>query len=66
MATVEVFKHFVQLLCGGCGVEPKNPVDDMIGPKLIGRVEVSGLSRRLEGPDDDPGRIRAQIQTLAI
>jgi hypothetical protein len=66
MATVKVFKHFVQLLCGGFGVETKNPVDDMIGPEFIGRVEVSGLSRRLERPDDDSGRIRAQIQTLAI
>jgi len=35
-------------------------VDDMIGPDLVRWIEVSGLSRRLEGPDDDPGRIRAK------
>ena len=62
MAAFEVFEHFGQLLRGSLGIEPKHPVDDMIGPGLVGRVEVSGFSRRLEGPDDDPGRIRAQIQ----
>ena len=62
----EIFEHVAQLLRGSFGIEPKNPVDDMIGPDLIGRIEVSGLSRRLEGSDDDPGRIRAQIQGLAI
>ncbi len=61
MSTFEVFEHLAQLLRGSFGVEPKNPVDDMIGPELIGRVEISGFSRRFEGPDDDPGRIRAQI-----
>ena len=62
----EVFEHFGQLSRGSPGLEPKDPVDDMVGPGLIGRVEVSGFSRRFEGPDDDPGRIWAQIQSLAI
>ena len=60
MAAVEVFKHFTQLLRGSFGIEPKHPLNDMIGTDLIGRVEVAGLSRRLERPDDDPGRIRAE------
>ena len=34
----------------------------MVGPGLIGRVEVSGFSRRLERSDDDPGRVWAQMQ----
>jgi hypothetical protein len=33
----------------------------MIGPNLIGGIEISGFSRRFEGSDDDPCRIRAQI-----
>ena len=66
MATFEVLEHVAQLLRGSFGIEPKHPVDNVIGPDLIGRVEVARLSRRLEGPDDDPGRIRAQIQGLAI
>ena len=61
VTTFEIFEHLAQLLRGSFGIEPKNPADDMIGPDLIGRIEVSGFSRRLEGPDDDPGRIRAQI-----
>ena len=61
MTTFEVFKHLAQLSRGSFGVKPKNPVNNMIGPDLIGRVEVAGLSRRFEGPDDDPGGIRAQI-----
>jgi hypothetical protein len=55
----EIIEHVRQLSRGSFGIEPKNPVDDMIGPGLIGRVEVSGFS--LEGPDHDPGWIRAQI-----
>ena len=66
MTTLEVLEHFGQLPRGSPGLESKHPVDDMVGPGLIGRVEVSGFSRRLEGSDDDPGRIRAQMQDLAV
>src|SRR6266516_2001151 len=66
VATFKVFKHVDQLQRGSFGIEPKNPADDMVGPCLIGWVEVSGLSRRLEGPDDDPRGVRAQIQALTI
>ena len=66
VAAFEVFEHLAQLLRGRFGIEPKHPVDDMIGADLVRRVEVSRLSRRFEGPDDDPGRIRAQIEALAI
>ena len=48
-------------LRGSCCIELKNSADDMVGPSLIGWVEVSGFSRRFEGSDDNPGRIRAQI-----
>ena len=66
VAAFEVFKHLAQLLRGSFSIEPKHPVDDMIGSDLVSRVEVSRLSRRFERPDDDPGRIRAQIEALAI
>jgi len=62
----EVFEHFGQLSRGSPGLEPKDPADDMVGPGLIGRVEVSGFSRRLEGSDDDPGWIWSQMQVLAV
>lgn len=61
VTTFEILEHVRQLLRGSVGIEPKNSLDDVIGPDLIGRVEVARFSRRLEGPDDDPGRIRAQI-----
>jgi hypothetical protein len=66
VTTFEIFEHVRQLLRGGFGIEAKNSVDDMIGPELIGCVEVTGLRRRFERPDDDPGRIRPQIQGLTI
>jgi len=58
----EVLKHLAQLLHGRFGIKPKHPANDMIGTDLVGRVEVSGLSRWLEGPYDDPRRIRAKVQ----
>lgn len=63
---LEVLKHLSQLLCARFGIEPKHPGNNMIGANLVGRVEVSGLSRRLEGPYDDPRRVRAQIEALAV
>jgi hypothetical protein len=66
VTTCEVFEHLAQLLRGSFGIEPKHPVNDMIGPDFVGRVEIARLSRRFERPDDDPGWIRAQIEALAI
>ncbi len=63
---LEILQHLAQLLRGRFGVEPKHPANDMVGTDLVGRVEVSGLSRWLEGPYDDPRRIRAKIEALAI
>ena len=61
VTTFKIFEHFAQLFCGNFRIKPKNPVNDVVGSDLIGWVEVSGFSRRFEWPDDDPGRIRAQI-----
>ena len=61
MSTFEIFEHIGQLSRSGLGLKPKNPVDDMVGSNLIGWIEIPGFSRRFERPDDDPGRIRAQI-----
>ena len=61
VTTLEILEHLSQLPGGSLGLEPKNPVDDMIGPDFVRWIEVSGLSRRLEGPDDDPRRVWPQI-----
>lgn len=62
----EVFQHLAQQLRTSFIIKPKHPVDDMIGANLVSRVEIARLSRRLERPDDDPGRVRTQIKTLPI
>src|SRR6516165_2717867 len=58
---IKIREHIAQLMSGRFGIETKNSADNMIGSDLIGWVEVSGLSRRLERSDDDSGRIRAHI-----
>ena len=66
VTTFEVLEHIGQLARSGVGLEPKYSADDTIGPGLIRRIEVSGFRRRFEGSDDDPGRIGAQVQGLAV
>ena len=66
VAAIEVLEHLVQLLRGSLGIEPKHPVDDMIGAELVRRIEIARLSRRFEGPDDHPGRIGAKKEALAV
>jgi hypothetical protein len=61
VTTVKIFEHVCQLLRSGFRIEPKHPIYDMIGPYLVGWIEVSGFSRGFEGSDDDPSWIRAQI-----
>src|SRR5947207_3163387 len=46
----EVLEHLGQLSRGGLRLEPKHPADDMIGPSLVGWIEVPGFSCRLERP----------------
>ena len=58
---LEVLEHFRQLSRCSPGLEPKNSADDMIGSRLVGRVEISGFSRRLEGSDDDSRGIWSQV-----
>ena len=66
VSAFEILEHIAQLPCGRIGIEPKDPRHDMVGPRPVGRVEVPGLSRGPERSDDDPGRIRAQIQVLTV
>jgi len=60
VTALEIFNDVVQLSCGRIGIKPKDSLDDMVGPRLVGGVEIPGLSRGPERSDDDPGRIRAQ------
>jgi hypothetical protein len=66
VAARKVFEHFAQLPRGSFRIEPKHPVNDMIRTDLVSGIEVARLSRRFEGPDDDSGRVWAQIEALAV
>ena len=45
VTTFEILDHVAQLLRGSCCIELKNSADNMVGPSLIGWVDVSGFSR---------------------
>ncbi len=62
----KIIEHIAQLLCGGFGIEPKHPANDIIGSNFIGGVEVSWFRCRFERSDENPCRVRAQMQALAI
>jgi hypothetical protein len=66
VAALEIVEHVLQLLIGSDLIEPQHSTDDMIGARLVGRVEITGLDRRFERPHDDPGRIGAQMQSLSV
>ena len=61
VATLKILQDLVQLLRSALGIESQHPFNDMIGANLVSRIEIARFSRRLEGPDDDPRRIRPQI-----
>ena len=66
VATFKIFQHVVQLLRRHLGIELQDSVNDVVGARLICRVQVSRFDRRLERSDDDSGWIRAQVESLAI
>ena len=61
VTTFEILDHVAQLLRGSCCIELKNSADDMVGPSLIGWIDVSGFSRRLKGLTTTLAGSRAQI-----
>ena len=63
---LKIRKNFSQLIVRHLGVEPKNPVDDMVRPRLVGGVELPRFGRWLERAHDDPRRIGAQIESLTV
>ena len=66
VTTFEVFQNFGELPRSSARLEPENPAHDMVGPGLVGRVEISGFSRRFEGSHHDPGGIWTQVQDLSV
>ena len=66
MAALEILEHVGQLAGRGLRIERQDPVDDMVGARLVGGVEVARLGRRLERAHDHARRIGAQIESLPV
>ena len=62
----EILENVGQLALRRLGIKRENPFDDMVGAGLVRRIEVAGLGRRLERPDDHARRIGPQMNVLAI
>src|SRR5207248_1363049 len=66
VTALEIFQHVSQQMGCHLGIESENPVDDMVRSRLVGRIEVPRLGCRFEGPHQDPGWIRTQIESLSV
>jgi hypothetical protein len=66
VTTFEIFQHITELSRGCFAIKTQNPFDNMVGPKFVGRIKIAGFGRRFKGSDDDPGRVGAQVQYLAV
>src|SRR5882757_3171355 len=53
MPTLEVLQHVRQLDCRLLRIKLENALDDMVGARLVGRVEIARFGRRLERAHDD-------------
>src|SRR3979490_2786933 len=66
MSALEILQDIGELAGNSFGIKGENPVDDVIGARLVGRVEIARFSRRLERSHDDARGIRPQVKRLAI
>ena len=66
MAAEKVLEDVGELSGRGFGIECENPLDDMVGACLVGRVEIARLGRRLERPHDHSRRVWMQIERLPV
>ena len=66
VAALEILQDVGELAGNGFGIERENPVDDMIGARLVGRVEIARFGRRLERAHDHPRGIWTQIKRLPV
>src|SRR5438105_4365227 len=66
MTALEVIQHVRQLAGRSLRIKRENALDDMVGARLVGRVEIARFGRRLERADDDARRVGTQIERLAV
>jgi hypothetical protein len=66
MAALEILEHIGELACGARFIEGQHPIDNVVGAGLVGRPKVLRLRLRFEWSDDDPSRIRPEMEGLPI
>ena len=66
MPALEILQHVGQLTGRGLRLEIENALDDMVGTRLVGRVEIARLGRRLERTHDHAPGIGPQIERPPI
>ena len=66
MAAEEILQDVGELAGSGFGIERQNPVDDMVGACLVGRIEIARFGRRLEWAHDHPRGVGTQIERLPV
>ena len=66
MPALEIFQNLPQLRRCVFRAQGQNAVNDMVGPGLVGGIQVARFRCRLEGPYDDPGRVRTKVECLPV
>src|SRR6185295_16947751 len=62
----EVLEHIGELRGDERRFEREHPLDDSVGPRLVGRVEIARLGGGLERADDYARRVGTQVEGLTI
>src|SRR5436190_21023543 len=63
---IEILQHVRQLVCRLICIKTEDALDNMIGPRLVGGVEVARFGRRLERAHNDARGVGAQVKRLPI
>jgi hypothetical protein len=58
VSAVKILEHLHQLLRGSILIKPNHAINDVVGPKFVGRIQVSRFGSRFERSDEDACRIR--------
>jgi len=66
MPALEVLQHIGKLTRSSRFIQAKDTIDNVIGARFVARTKVLRLGRRLERPNDDPSRIRSEVECLPI
>ena len=63
---LEVLKNIIELAGRGLRIELENTLDNMVGSRLVSRVEIARFGRRLERTDDYARGVGTQVKRLPI